>query len=99
MGQWVAELMDSLSLFGDDPPSAPTAPAVEGVKWTRFRPARPVKCGVCVELLAAAGGDGPVAKSARFRRRAAARDDLLCYEHAQEQRHTDGLPEFRALRA
>lgn len=83
------------SLFGPEPEPAAEAPAIIGILWTPYRPKQPGKCDRCVLALVAAKGDAPAALAARFRRRTGTTDDLLCYQHAQEQRVEDGLPKYR----
>lgn len=75
--------------------SAP--PASEPI-WTRYRPKNPVKCDHCMRVLAETNGTGPIAQTARYRRRAGGTDEVLCYPHAQLQRDADGLPRFRQPR-
>jgi hypothetical protein len=88
-------MIGEITLFGEpSPEQAPTA--IEGVSWSRVTSS--AKCATCVAELVATNGAAPVARTARFRRRTATTDALLCYEHAQPQRHADGLPEFRAPR-
>jgi hypothetical protein len=82
------------TLFGAEPePAEPHV--VAGVQWGPYRPKNPAKCDRCVLILVAAKGDAPAAQAARYRRRTTTTDDLLCYQHAQEQRVEDGLPKFR----
>lgn len=88
--------MDSLTLFGDPPPPPPERPAIEGAAWSRVKSS--AKCGHCVRALVESKGEAPVAKTARFRRRTASTDELLCHEHAQRQRLVDGMPALRAPR-
>lgn len=86
-----------IPLFGPAAEAA-EAPAIVGIVWTPYRPKSPAKCDRCVAILLAAKGQAPAAMSARYRRRTPTTDDLLCYAHAQAQRITDGLPEFRQPR-
>lgn len=82
------------------PPPAPRQrPRGKGAPvWSRYRPTRPVKCDHCVRVLVETNGTGPVAQSARFRRKTETTDEVLCYEHANAQRGRDDLPTFRAPR-
>lgn len=98
-----------LDLFGEpvapvkptkrERPALPSGPPNEPT-WSRYRPANPVKCDQCMRNLTATSGAAPPAKSAKFRRRGPdGTDEVLCYEHANEQRERDGLASFRPLRS
>ena len=86
----------------DLPPRLPAGmphrglPAVsQAPTWAKYRPARPVRCEVCMRVLAETGGDGPLPRDARWKRRAAGQTVLLCHDHAQVQRHVDRMPALR----
>lgn len=89
--------MDTLTLFGDPPAPKPEPPAIEGVKWSRVKTS--TKCEHCVLALIETHGEAPASKTARFRRRTAETDVLLCHEHAHPLRQADGMPALRAPRA
>jgi hypothetical protein len=91
--------MNALTLFGDQPAEPPAPKPIEGIKWDSYRSKNAPKCHHCVLALVTLKGEAPVARSARFRRRTATSDELLCYEHARQQRQIDGLPDLRAPRA
>lgn len=74
--------MLTVALF-DVPKGAPVRaprrsvpPASEPI-WTRFRPKTPVKCDHCMRVLVETNGTGPIAQTARFRRRANGTDAAM----------------------
>lgn len=73
------------------PPRAQTPASAARPRWSKYRPLNPVKCDDCMAVLAAAQGNGPASRLAKFRRAQGGTDLLLCYAHAQQRRDDDGL--------
>ena len=87
--------IDTVPMFDMEPTKpkrtrTPAAPS-PGVKWSKYRPANPVKCDHCLRHLAEQQGRGPATHSARWKRVQNGKDELLCYDHATKQREKDGL--------
>jgi hypothetical protein len=95
--------MDALTLFGEPPApitsadSPPAKASAEGPVWSRVKSS--AKCVRCVLALVESHGQAPMSRTARFRRRAEDSDELLCHEHAQQARGSDGMAPLRAPRA
>lgn len=52
-------------------------------RWTQYRPRTRIPCDECITLLHEAGGVGPYARAARFKRSTPTAVYVLCNEHAR----------------
>ncbi len=87
--------MPMFNVLGSGRPRMPRqlpATTVSAPAWSKYTPARPVRCDLCMRLLAETNGTGPLPKDARWKRRTAGEMTLLCHGHAHEQRHADRMP-------
>jgi len=87
---------EQLCLFVDPetPPVAPgkpVPPSSAKITWSKYRPKEPPKCDDCMHALAAAKGNAPASRRAKFRRAQGGSVLLLCYFHAQLRRESDGM--------
>ena len=79
------------------PPKPRTVPKITMPKWSRYKAVRPVPCDFC-KLNQRDDPLAPIARRARWRRRAPDGDDLyLCGPHASDQRVSDGMPSLRGV--
>lgn len=76
------------------PPKPPVKTTGEPV-YGKYRPKNPVKCDDCMLLLVQMNGMAPIARFARFYRRAGGQKRLLCAGHKNQWRERDGLPKSR----
>lgn len=58
-------------------------------RWTRYRSVNRVPCDECVMLLHEAGGVGPYARTAQWKRVTPTGDLVLCHAHAEMWRAED----------
>lgn len=87
---------DQLELFDEPPvdpvpPGRPVPPSRARVVWSKYRPQNPVKCDDCMHALAAAKGNAPASRRARFRRVQGQTVLLVCDLHAMLRREADGV--------
>lgn len=94
--------IDTIPLFGEPDPierpapeSAAATSASTKPKWAKYRPKNPERCDHCMAYLAESGGSGPLAAQAKFSRTVGKVKELLCYQHAQQQRERDHLPALK----
>lgn len=91
--------MKQLKLVEVEPtPVKPPRPPAEttGVPvYGKYRPKNPVKCDDCMLLLVQMRGLAPLARQARFYRRAGGQKRLLCAGHKNQWLERDKLPKSR----
>lgn len=66
-------------------------PKPNAIEWSGYRPKARVPCDSCLADLVDAGGVGPLARAARYRRKQGSKDLLLCTRHMELQREVDGF--------
>lgn len=66
-------------------------PKPNAIRWSKYRPKERVPCDNCLADLVDAGGVGPLARAARYRRQQGTADQLLCTKHMEIQRQADGF--------
>lgn len=80
-------------------PPAPKRKPATSIKpvWSKYRPAKPVRCEHCVLVLHENDGHGPPSRQARHKRKAGGETTVLCGPHAQAQRALDKLPPLKGI--